>query len=176
MASAARSIVWNRKLANSEFRTRPALTCFYRPLDSLAVFETACQTGPTAPTRYAIRQALDQEYQKYLMRQRADARQAKYQYGDGLGSEADLGFKNKQMSSTEEDGVSLKPVAVRRDFFGRTIDVALPTTRSCSGQGENEGFQDSKLDESRNAWVSYHEGFSNAVRKPITLDEMMRGF
>jgi chromosome transmission fidelity protein 18 len=23
-------------------------------------------------------------------------------------------------------------------------------------------------------WVSYHEGFSNAVRKPLTLAELMR--
>ena len=176
MASAARSIVWNRRLANAKFRTKPALTCFYRPLDSLAVFETARQGGPTVPTRYAIRQALDQEYQKYLMRQRADTRQARHQYGDGLGSEANLRFKNQQMSSTEENVVSLKPVAVKRDFFGRTIDVGLPTTRGCSSQGENEGAQESKLDENGNAWISYHEGFSNAVRKPITLDELMRGF
>lgn len=158
------------------FKTKPALTCSYRPLDSLAVFETAFQSGPTAPTRYAIRQALDQEYQKHLMRQRADTRQARHQYRDRLGSEAEPGFKNKQISSAEEVGVSLKPVAVRRDFFGRTIDVPLPTTRDCSSQGENEGSQDPKLDGSGNAWVSYHEGFSNAVRKPITLDEMMRGF
>ena len=175
MASVARSIGWSRKLANAKIRTKPALTCFHRPLDSLAVFETACQIGPTAPTRYAIRQALDQEYQKYLMRQRADARQARHHYGDGLGSEADLGFKNKQ-SGTEKDGVSLKPVPVRRDFFGRTIDSALPTTRGCSSQGESEGSLGSKVDKSGNAWVSYHEGFSNAVRKPITLDEMMRSF
>ena len=110
------------------------------------------------------------------MRQRADTRQARHQYGDGLSSEAEHGFKNKQISSAEDIEVSLKPVAVRRDFFGRTIDVALPTTRACSSQGENEGSQDSRLDESGNAWVSYHEGYSNAVRKPITLDEMMRGF
>ena len=158
------------------FKPKPALTCFYRPLDSLTVFETACQSGPTAPTRYAIRQALDQEYQKYLMRQRTDARQARQQYGDNPGSEAEPGFKDKQISSAEEVGVPLKPVAVRRDFFGRTIDVALPTTRDCSSQGENEGSQYLTLDGSGNAWVSYHEGFSNAVRKPITLDEMMRGF
>jgi chromosome transmission fidelity protein 18 len=24
-------------------------------------------------------------------------------------------------------------------------------------------------------WVSFHEGFSNAVRKPVTLDDIMRG-
>ena len=110
------------------------------------------------------------------MRQRVDTRQARHQCGDGLGPEAEYGFKNKQISSAEMIGVSLKPRAVRRDFFGRTIDVTLPTTRACSSQGQNEESQDSRLDESGNAWVSYHEGYSNAVRKPITLNEMMRGF
>ena len=30
-------------------------------------------------------------------------------------------------------------------------------------------------DESGRVWVSFHEGFSNAVRKPITLAELMKG-
>ena len=109
----------------------------------------------------------------YLMRQRADARQVRHQHGDGL-SETDLGVKNKQIASTEEVGVTLKPSAVRRDFFGRVIDVAQAMARGVSSQ--SEGCQDSKVDERENVWVSYHEGFSNAVRKPITLDELMAGF
>lgn len=156
------------------------LTCLYRPLDSLAAFETACQNGATTtPARYAIRQALDQEYRKYLLRQRADARQARYKAGGGLGSEADLGAGDKVNASIEEDRVSLKPVAVKRDFFRRIIDVALPTARSYPSQGECEERPNSKSDEKvkeRKVWVSFHEGFSNAVRKPITLDELMRGF
>ena len=159
-----------------KIRTKPVLTSIHRPLDSLADFETACQSNSTtAPTRYAIRQALDQEYQKYLFRQRTDARQARCTSGDGLGSDANFGAGDKDIVSTEKDGANLKPVAVRRDFFGRMIDVASPTTRDHSSQGESGGSQDSKLDEKGNAWVSYHEGFSNAVRKPITLNELMRG-
>ena len=69
--------------------------------------------------------------------------------------------------------MKLKPAAIQRDFFGRVIDVALPTAR---GQGESEESQNSQLGEKGKVWVSYHEGFSNAVRKPITLDELMRGF
>lgn len=34
---------------------------------------------------------------------------------------------------------------------------------------EKSGKSDNKV------WVSYHEGFSNAVRKPITIDELLRG-
>lgn len=150
------------------------------PLDNLAAFDTACQNcSTTAPARYAIRQALDQEYQKYLLRQRADARQARYKAGAGFGSEADLGVEDKENASTGEDGLKLKPVAVKRDFFGRVIDVALPAARGQSSTGENEEPQSLELNEKwkeRKVWVSFHEGFSNAVRKPITLDELMRGF
>lgn len=145
----------------------------------MAAFETACQSNSTtAPARYAIRQALDQEYQKHLLRQRADARQGRYKAGGGLGSEADL-EENKKNASIKEHGVKLKPVAVKRDFFGRIIDVALLAPRGQSSQDESEESQASGSDENRKerkVWVSYHEGFSNAVRKPITLDELMRGF
>ena len=145
----------------------------------MAAFETACQSNSvTAPARYAIRQALDQEYQKYLLRQRADARQARYKAGGGLGSEADL-EENKENASIKEHVVKMKPVAVKRDFFGRITDVALLAPRGQSSQDESEKSQASRSDEKRKerkVWVSYHEGFSNAVRKPITLDEIMRGF
>ena len=133
----------------------------------------------TAPARYAIRQALHQEYQKHLLCQRADARQARYESGGGLVSEADPRAEDKENASIKGNGVKVKPVAVKRDFFGRIIDVALPAPRGQSSQGESEEPQVSKSDEKwkeRKVWVSFHEGFSNAVRKPVTLDELMRGF
>ena len=177
MVPAATSIAWNRKSANAVVYIKHILTYIGSPLDSLAVFETASQSGSTAaPTRYAIRQALDQEYQKYILRQRANARQARHKARGDLGSKEDPEVEDKDTASTEEVGVNMKPVAVKRDFFGRVIHVSLPTIRDHSTQGESEGLQDSKLDEEENVWVSYHEGFSNAVRKPITLDELMRGF
>lgn len=180
MASVATSIAWNRKLAIAVVRRRVILTCLYRPLDGLAIFETACENGSTtAPARYAIRQALDQEYQKYVLRQRADARQARYKAGGVLGSEADLGADGKENASIEEGGAKLKPAATKRDFFGRVVHVAPPAAECQSSQGESQASQISKSDEKwkeRKVWVSFHEGFSNAVRKPITLDELMRGF
>jgi len=32
-----------------------------------------------------------------------------------------------------------------------------------------DGMSDNKV------WVTFHEGYSNAVRKPITIEELMRG-
>ena len=149
-------------------------------MDNLAAFETSYQnTSATAPSGYAIRQALDQEYRKYLLRQHADARQARYRAGGDFDSEADLVVEDKHKARTRERGVDIKPVIIKRDFFGRIVDTAPNTEKSQLSGAESkgtQGYKSAKKDEGRKAWVSFHEGFSNAVRKPITLDELMRGF
>ena len=60
----------------------------------------------------------------------------------------------------------------RRDFFGRIVNDVQPL--SVSNDGSLEKYL--KVGCDNNVWVSFHEGFSNAVRKPITLEELMRGF
>lgn len=59
---------------------------------------------------------------------------------------------------------------MKRDFFGRIIEEkpvdaqeARETREGNSGK-ESEG----------KVFVSFHEGYSNAVRKPITLVDLMR--
>ena len=153
--------------------------CFHRPLDNLAAFETSYKnTSATAPSGYAIRQALDQEYQKYLLRQHADPRQARDRAGGGFDSEADPVVEDKHKAITREGGGENKPVIMKRDFFGRIVDTATNSEKSQLSGAESKGTQgylSAKKDKGRKAWVSFHEGFSNAVRKPITLDELMRG-
>ena len=90
-----------------------------------------------------------------------------------------MGDADVETNGTEEekDG-SVRNKRAKRDFFGRVIkqDIAgneeaeekarkkQKTQHATVGVG-NEG----------RVWVSFHEGFSNAVRKPITLEELMRG-
>lgn len=141
-------------------------------MDKLAAFETASESGPTAPTRYATRQALDQEYQKYLLRQNADARQARYNAGGDVGSAVHDDEENTEPRANERQS---KHAAAKRDFFGRLIDEARPALVAPHGAGA----QEAKLEDVEpdlKVWVSFHEGFSNAVRKPITLEDLMRGF
>ena len=154
-----------------------------RPLDTLATFETTSQSSTCpAPTRYAVRQVLDQEFQKYLIQQRADARQARYSAGNPLDVNTGVDFtqdSDKENIHASSKGIPKNKVAnkaagVKRDFFGRIITNDATTT---SRSGENKGAGgrgQHKKTESR-VWVSYHEGFSNAVRKPIGLEELMRG-
>lgn len=169
--SAAISIAWNRKSASRLTGSIIHLP-FHRPLDNLATFETASESGPIAPARYAIRQALDQEYQQYILRQNADARQARYKAGGGLGSVAHDDKENTELQANERN---MKPTAVTRDFFGRVVDEAWPVSIESQGAGPQEAKQ-GEIEKGMKVWVSFHEGFSNAVRKPITLEELMRGF
>ena len=151
-----------------------------RPLDTLATFETATQSGPaTAPARFAIRQVLDQEYQKYIIRQRADARQARYGTGNRiLDHDVDSGNMDKENVPFESEWKKPKVIAAKRDFFGRIINEARPRSKDECGLDEQSRKKAKYVpgeEEVNKVWVSFHEGFSNAVRKPITLDELMRG-
>lgn len=124
------------------------------------------------PVRYAIRQALDQEYQKYLIRRSADARQARYKAGSLLDSDAQ-GNSNEQPNKLAEGSGPPLP-RTKRDFFGRLIEETRP-----SGEGDSQRrsiSRDNGQQEKGMVWVSFHEGSSTAVRKPITLEELMRGF
>lgn len=151
-----------------------------RPLDDLAVFETASQSGPAAPARYAIRQALDQEYQKYLVKQNAAARLARYKAGGKPGDNEEIADDDKENVGPIVKGISktAKPVALKRDFFGRIINEVRPISNNGSHEDGNAGkvMSDKKEKEDSKVWISFHEGFSNAVRKPMTLEELMRSF
>lgn len=66
----------------------------------------------------------------------------------------------------------VKPVSVKRDFFGRIINEARSGS---AGKASKQSRKEEQKDEGR-VWVSFNEGFSNAVRKPITLKELLDSF
>lgn len=146
-----------------------------RPLDTLALFATS-QVSSAAPVRYAIRQVLDQEYQKSLLVRDAVARQSR----SGLSSSTSMS-SHPATAATAID-LSANPVPeIKKDFFGRIIKPDEATSRALREIDGNEnaaadgrgGKSDKKED--LKVWVSYHEGFSNAVRKPLTVAELLRG-
>ena len=135
-------------------------------LDVLGTFETGGKGfGETGgKQRYAVRQVLDQEWMKEEKRRTEAARQARFKGGAG---EADVAMPDRPIG---EVGSELKPKAtVKRDFFGRPIAAPVegaPPPKK--GKGKEEQREEGRV------WVTYHEGFSNAVRKPITLAELMK--
>ncbi|PNS17041.1 hypothetical protein CAC42_5005 [Sphaceloma murrayae] len=144
------------------YRMEPAL-------DSFGMFETGGKGfgddvagGSAAGNRYGVRQVLVQECTAEVRRVEGEKRGRR-------GGKVDP----ETVEETTEKEVVKKGRGQKRDFFGRVMKEVEP-------KGEVE-IQKEKMRRDREegregrTWVSFHEGYSNAVRKPITLAELMRG-
>jgi chromosome transmission fidelity protein 18 len=139
------------------FRMEPAL-------DSLAAFDTL-EGKKDDKVRYAVRSVLEMEWKKESARLDADARKRR-----GGNIEVEEAVEAKENVSAEALE-ALNQNAVKRDFFGRVVKQKF----NAAGEVMQTAKQIRKDNEDARIWVSFHEGFSNAVRKPVTLDEFMRG-
>lgn len=146
-----------------------------RPLDSLVTFSktkgspSSCTSG-SAPVRYAVRQVLDQEYRKEVLRKHSET----------LNSST-IGKNRPSRKSTDGDTEKdasaknpLRDISVKRDFFGRIIQQPVPAPNG-SGSDESQPVQNEASKAGRKVWVTYHDGYSNAVRKPISMGELLAG-
>ena len=138
----------------------------------MSTFETGASLllPSGAPTRYAVRQVLDQELKRTLIEREAIARQARFQAGNPLGhvetlnTDKIMNAKKLALGGDAEDATLIK-----RDFFGRII-VAQPLAEVIGSSQQAK-----KEVKERKVWVTYHEGLNNAVRKPMSLQEFMKG-
>lgn len=160
----------------------------HRPLDALGTFDTFTRVSRpasgtltvSAPARYSIRQALDQEHHKHILKLNNEARQARYSAGGTIPTNSSQAPDSSSANGdpTQPATASVAAEKVKLDFFGRPI----ATSRQSSSRGSSSKLApgddiDAEAGEKGGkVWVSYHEGFSNAVRKPITMEELMRGF
>lgn len=62
---------------------------------------------------------------------------------------------------------------VKRDFFGRIINESLPVAKKDGNDQSSHKRKPSGQVHEHKVWVTFHEGFSNAVRKPISLNELL---
>ncbi|KAL2165062.1 hypothetical protein VTH06DRAFT_358 [Thermothelomyces fergusii] len=148
-------------------------------LDALATFDTASPylLASQAPTRYAVRQVLDQELHKVLAQRETAARQARLRAGGGQHQQQ----QQLQQPAPGGDGGGddddpNPPAAVKRDFFGRVVVDRPPagTDADAAGRGGVKGKPDPG--KAGRVWVTYNEGLNNAVRRPISLEDFLRGF
>lgn len=149
----------------------------------LSTFETAGAHVLAAqiPVRYAVRQVLDQELHKTIAQRETAARQARFRAGMGGGAAAAepdqhdlLPHDDKENAAAGQKALPIMPTIVKKDFFGRVVlekplheidgNSAGQKKRQAADKGENK------------VWVTYHEGLNNAVRKPITLEDFLKGF
>ncbi|KAI9696237.1 MAG: hypothetical protein M1836_005790 [Candelina mexicana] len=163
------------------------------PLDTLATYPTASQEKGSTATRYAVRQVLDQEFRKEGLRRAAEARQARYTAGGGALDDNNHLFASSTsqhsdaIPSLDRPRPTKASSGAKRDFFGRVIqDSSNPDEvdeagtqsrkkKKCATSGGGGGGGGGGGAGENMVWVSFHEGFSNAVRKPIGLEELLRG-
>jgi chromosome transmission fidelity protein 18 len=167
---------WNRELwpLNEKYYDRANVQ--YRPLDTLTNFQMGKTSGVTpAPVRYSIRQVLDQELQKEKLLQNSAARQARSTLLDrsGVHTTNDDNKENADAAVGKETKAKIAQAGAKRDFFGRIINNSRPTSAGKRVTAQKEALM--KMDKER-VWISFNEGYSNAVRKPITLKELMESF
>ncbi|KKA22647.1 Sister chromatid cohesion factor (Chl12) [Rasamsonia emersonii CBS 393.64] len=130
---------------------------------------TELESGSSAPIRYAVRQVLDQEYRKEALKKQSEASQSKYGGDSGKSRKKGNGDEDKDNDSAKS---SRDDHGVKRDFFGRIINEASPAPAKDAGNRPQKRKSDGQKIE-RRVWVTYHEGFSNAVRKPISMSELL---
>jgi len=149
-------------------------------VDELAVFETMTRDGGegTGKVRFAVRQVLQQAWTREVAKLEAEARTRRFEEGRRVGDVAGGGGDgepdgavgsggSKRKRSAAVEGTAAPEVKVKKDFFGRTIEVV-----EGAELGREKSGKEARADR---VWFTYHEGFSNAVRKGITLKELMDG-
>jgi chromosome transmission fidelity protein 18 len=121
---------------------------------------------------------LDQEFQKNILVRENAARQARYKLGNPDEDDTYVFNNNKENKENRQDFDLDAISTVKKDFFGRVLNDNLvrPLRESDGNAGEkkNKSAKTIRKDDNK-VWVSFHEGFSNAVRKPVTIEELLRG-
>lgn len=143
-------------------------------LDSLGVFETL--GVQSAKVRYAVRQVLEQEYKREVLKREGEASIRRMR-----GQDHDVEEVGDVVvaDTAEKKEVPLKAAtsSVKYDFFGRPI-VQMDTSGNGvadDATGRRPKASHKEQAEGARIWVSYHEGFSNAVKKGITMKELLEG-
>lgn len=164
-AMAATGIKFEKSRIETEDMTNRSAGFIWRmepPLDVLGMFECLGEKKEEK-VRYAVRSVLEQEWRIDKAKREMDNRKRR----GGQTGEEEVESHKEEMS-LEEKAAEAEKKAIKTDFFGRVIKEK-PVV-----EGEQKRAEVRAGDEGR-IWVSFHEGFSNAVRKPITIDELFRG-
>ncbi|KAK5661249.1 hypothetical protein OQA88_11143 [Cercophora sp. LCS_1] len=142
-------------------------------VDALSTYETAGALflATQAPTRYAVRQVLEQELQRTIIQRENAARQARLKAGGGVVDPAMFEDKENRRKGGKQNEAEVDMGSVKKDFFGRVI-----VESTVLGEVDGNAKKRKEEAEGHKIWVTYHEGLNNAVRKPISLEEFLRGF
>lgn len=169
-AMIATGVRFERAKLEDERNTRPGsggwVLRMEPAIDEAGWYGTMDASGKgTETTRYAVRQVLDSEWRKEVRKRESEARGRRGGIAVGVLAET-------AVEETEEAVVGEQRVKVKRDFFGRVLEKATSPDDSPETVAKN---LERKKMENGIVFCTFHEGYSNAVRKPITLAELMAG-
>jgi chromosome transmission fidelity protein 18 len=91
-------------------------------------------------------------------------------YGSSSGKSGELNGDDDKENAQKK--AKRDAFGVKRDFFGRIINESLPMSNK-DGIDQSSHNRKSGEEQEHKVWVTFHEGFSNAVRKPISLGELL---
>lgn len=77
------------------------------------------------------------------------------------------GGKKRGIEQVERDKTKVVVERVKKDFFGRIVEEELDDGKKRRVDSSNS------LKTQANVWVRFHEGYSNAVRKPVVFAELL---
>lgn len=116
---------------------------------------------------------LDQELQRTIALRNNQARNARFTAGGdaaaaGLLPQAIVLEDNKENIDSIIESAKTATM-IKKDFFGRVIE-AKPLAELDGNSREKKAKR-----EERKVWVTFHEGLNNAVRKPMSMRDFLRG-
>ena len=117
---------------------------------------------------------MDQEVQKLRTLRENAARLARFRAGNLAGQDE---MPDEQETWTKPKAIELPIIPVKKDFFGRIVKTDPRPAGQSEGCAAKAGKpRDVPLGKGeKKVWVTFHEGMNNAVRKPISLNELLRG-
>ncbi|KAJ2840117.1 Chromosome transmission fidelity protein 18 [Coemansia sp. 'formosensis'] len=171
------SLVQNKD-ANGQFvyRLEP-------PIDRLYGFPSQRPLRPIMPMRYPVRQLISQELE-HLRLVRLAAKSSHVPEAESVDAKelTKRDYLTKLFSDPMASSATanLKKIGdvddepVVKDFFGRIVTKKKPAVASGSpAKGAKKVGQTSNAAERSHEWFHFFEGFSNAVRKPTQVNELL---
>ena len=157
----------------SDHRTSSHGGWIYRMEPALDEFGTYESMGKKSDerVRFGVRQVLEMEWVREGKRKAEEDRKRR---GGRLGIDG-VEIDDASEPKNHVDAIAKQGKGVKRDFFGRIIQEKAAELRQETSNSRRESTEKKGNEEPGRIWVSFHEGFSNAVRKPITLKELMDG-
>ncbi|KAJ2852524.1 Chromosome transmission fidelity protein 18 [Coemansia brasiliensis] len=156
---------WRLSLVQERDMTGQLIFRLEPPIDRLYAFGSRRPQQPILPMRYPVRQLIAQEIEH--------VRRARYAIDiEDANSRESAARKHIDRLRTDQlpqvHASASSATKKARDFFGRVI--TKPANNKASSESENTS---SSQPANNRVWFHFFEGFSNAVRKPTQMSEIL---